>query len=171
MKHLFNQCVVHSVGEVLNIKAQLGREVKRVLAWLLHARLPSACEWKTTTEVAVDGWKGLLSASISLAAENTRESAGSSLSVTLAGRAGSRANMGATMQWDRRHSGFTLKTTKSHGKGRFVALHPWHTQAGENIIHWFWTFSCFQTHLPLGTSVISLAFLPKRSLCEAKGFF
>lgn len=124
MKHLFNQCVFRSVGEVLNIKARLGCGVKRVLAWLLHARLPSACEWKTTTEAAVDGWKGLLNASISLAAENTGESAGSSLSVTLAGRAGSRASMGATMQWDRRHSGFTLKTTKSHGKGRFVVLLP-----------------------------------------------
>lgn len=124
MKRLFNQCVCHSVGEVLNIKAQLGCDEKRVLAWLLHARLPSACEWKTTTEAVVDGWKGLLSVSISLAAENTRESAGSSLSVTLAGRAGSRASMGATMQWDSRHSGFTLKTTKSHGKGRFVTLLP-----------------------------------------------
>lgn len=72
--------------------------------------LPSACEWKTATETVVDGWKGLFISSSSLALEKEGESDGSSLSVTLAGRAGSRASMGAMMQWDSRHSGFTLKT-------------------------------------------------------------
>lgn len=74
--------------------------------------LPSACEWKTTTEAVVDGWKGLFICSSSLAAEKEGESVGSSLSVMLAGRAGSRASMGAMMQWDSRHSGLTLKTKK-----------------------------------------------------------
>lgn len=102
------------VGRVL--KPTQGCEVKRVFERLLHLRLPSACKWKTTTEAAADGWKGLLSVSSSLAAEKACESVGSSLSVILAGRAGSRANMGATMQWDSRHSGFTLKR---HRKNRF----------------------------------------------------
>lgn len=70
--------------------------------------LPSACEWKTTTETASVGWKGLFISSSSLAAEKDGEMAGSSLTVTLAGRAGSSANMGATMQWDSRHSGLSL---------------------------------------------------------------
>lgn len=74
--------------------------------------LPSACEWKTTTETVVDGWKGLFISSSSLAAEKDGESDGSSLSVMLAGRAGSRASMGAMMQWDSRHSGLTLKNKK-----------------------------------------------------------
>lgn len=73
------------------------------------ACLPSACEWKTTTEAVVDGWKGLFISSSSFAAEKEEESVGSSLSVMLAGRAGSRASIGAMMQWDSRHSGFTLK--------------------------------------------------------------
>lgn len=73
------------------------------------AYLPSACEWKTTTEAVVDGWEGLLINSSSLAATREGASVGSSLSETLAGRAGSSASMGATMQWDSRHSGFTLK--------------------------------------------------------------
>lgn len=75
------------------------------------ACLPSACEWKTTTEAAADGWKGLLSSSSSLAGDKDGESEGSSLSVMLAGSAGSRATMGAMMQWDNRHSGFVLKHT------------------------------------------------------------
>lgn len=75
-----------------------------------RACLPSACEWKTTTETAAGGWKGLLISSSSLAAEKAGESVGSSFSVMLAGRAGSRASMGAMMQWDSRHSGLTLKT-------------------------------------------------------------
>lgn len=58
----------------------------------------------------MDGWKGLFISSSSFAAEKEGESDGSSLSVTLAGRAGSRASMGAMMQWDSRHSGLTLKT-------------------------------------------------------------
>lgn len=74
--------------------------------------LPSACKWKTTTEAVVDGWMGLLISSSSLAAEKEGESVGSSLSVTLAGREGSRASMGAMMQWDSRHSGLTLKKNK-----------------------------------------------------------
>lgn len=96
---------------------------------------PSAFEWKTTTEAAVDGWKGLLRASSSLAAEKAGKSAGSSLSVTLPGRAGSRDNRGATMQWDSRHSGFTLKTAKKNKnkkkmhKSRGFALLPADAQA------------------------------------------
>ena len=74
--------------------------------------LPSVCEWKTTTETVVDGWKGLFISSSSLAVEKEGESDGSSLTVTLAGRAGSSANMGAMMQWDSRHSGFTLTTNE-----------------------------------------------------------
>lgn len=76
------------------------------------AILPSACEWKTTTDAEAEGWKGLFISSSSLAAEKAGESDGSSLSVTLAGREGSRASMGAMMQWDSRHSGLTLKITQ-----------------------------------------------------------
>lgn len=56
------------VGRVL--KPSQGCEVKRMFERLLQLHLPSACKWKTTTEAAVDGWKGLLSVSSSLAAEN-----------------------------------------------------------------------------------------------------
>lgn len=64
----------------------------------------------------MDGWKGLFSSSSSLAAEKEGESVGRSFSVTLAGRAGSSASMGAMMQWDSRHSGFPLKTKKKNIK-------------------------------------------------------
>lgn len=57
----------------------------------------------------MDGWEGLLISSSSLAATREGASVGSSLSETLAGRAGSSASMGAMMQWDSRHSSFTLK--------------------------------------------------------------
>ncbi|TNN63146.1 hypothetical protein EYF80_026610 [Liparis tanakae] len=63
----------------------------------------------TSTETVVAGWKALFIGSSSLAAEKEEESAGSSLRVTLAGRAGSRASMGAMIQWDSRHSGLTLR--------------------------------------------------------------
>lgn len=61
----------------------------------------------------MDGWKGLLISRSSFTAEKEEESVGRSLSVTLAGRAGSRASMGAIMQWDSKHSGFTLKMKKN----------------------------------------------------------
>lgn len=51
----------------------------------------------------------MLISSSSLAATREGASVGSSLSETLAGRAGSSASMGAMMQWDSRHSSFTLK--------------------------------------------------------------
>lgn len=75
--------------------------------------LPSACEWKMSTETVVGGWKGLLMSSSSLAAEKEGKSVGSSFSVTLAGRAGSSASMGAMMQWDSRHSGLTLQSRRT----------------------------------------------------------
>lgn len=83
-------------------------------SFIVCAYLPSACEWKTTTEAAVDGWEGLLIISNSFAVAKEGDSVGSSLRETLAGRAGSSASMGAMMQWDSRHSGFTLKTTRKH---------------------------------------------------------
>lgn len=86
------------------------------------ACIPSFCEWKTTTEAAVDGWKGLLISSSSFTAEKEEESVGRSLSVTLAGRAGSRASMGAIMQWDSRHSGFPLNMKKQTKKTINVSL-------------------------------------------------
>lgn len=52
------------------------------------------------------------SSCLAVVKEGERE--GSSFRVTLAGRAGSKASMGARIQWDSRHSGFTLKTNKRH---------------------------------------------------------
>lgn len=69
-----------------------------------------------TTDAVVDGWKGLFSSSSSFAAEKEGEIEGRSLSVMLAGRAGSRASIGATMQWDSRHSGFMLNTKEQEEK-------------------------------------------------------
>lgn len=63
-----------------------------------------------TTDTVVEGWRGLATCSSSLAVEKEGESDGSSFRVTLAGRAGSRASMGAMIQWDSRHSSFTLQT-------------------------------------------------------------
>lgn len=105
--------VWNHVGSIVScqiVPSSVARDCLRL--WLLCVCLPSACAWKTTTEAVVDGWKGLFSSSSSLAAEKEGESVGRSFSVTLAGRAGSSASMGAMMQWDSRHSGFPLKKNK-----------------------------------------------------------
>lgn len=118
----------------------------RLLSWssvYFFFFLPSACELKTMTEMVVDGWKGLLMSSSSLASAKEGERDGSSLSVTLAGRAGSRASMGAMMQWDSRHSGLTLRTNgqkkKEGGKKCFnKQIYTWAlTQRAAFFTLWF----------------------------------
>lgn len=58
----------------------------------------------------------MFTSSSSLAVEKAGESVGSSFNVTLAGSAGSSASMGAKMQRDSRHSGFTLHNNRSKKK-------------------------------------------------------
>lgn len=98
--------------------------------------LPSAWEWKTTTDTVVEGWRGLATCSSSLAVEKEGESDGSSFRVTLAGRAGSRASMGAMIQWDSRHSGFTLQTETQKYKEKDKKGHKtsrWCPQRQSNV--------------------------------------